>query len=209
MFEKVLRAFETGGLAAPDVLVQLRRLLATGASPSELLEILRRRQSIEPLPEDAHQQILGALDEAIELTAKQSADADPASAPTLTLVQPAAMSVVASSKAPRIRPTQPSAFEQPPDDEFAIDLDFDPFSKELTSLDAREPDVDLSLIAQTLRSGEDPVPAQHPVTKRVDALPERARQAQSAAEARAAELSAQLAAAHAALQAEQSPLSRW
>ena len=45
VFEKVLRAFETGGFTFSEVRAQLTRLLATGASPTDLLEILRRRES--------------------------------------------------------------------------------------------------------------------------------------------------------------------
>src|SRR5580700_8731454 len=66
VFEKVLRAFDTGGFTYADFRVQLRRLLATGASPTELLDILRRRELIEPLPEYAHSQVLGLLNDAIE-----------------------------------------------------------------------------------------------------------------------------------------------
>ena len=42
-FKKVLRAFETGGFTCEDVLAELNRLLKSGASPTELLEIVRRR----------------------------------------------------------------------------------------------------------------------------------------------------------------------
>jgi formylglycine-generating enzyme required for sulfatase activity len=65
VFEKVLRAFETGGFTFSEVRAQLMRLLAIGASPMELLEILRRRQSIEPLPEYAHIEMVGILNAAI------------------------------------------------------------------------------------------------------------------------------------------------
>jgi chromosome segregation ATPase len=81
-FEKVLRAFETGDFTYADVLAHLRRLLATGASPTELLEILRRRELIEPLPESAHG-VLDLLNDAIRRDAAQAVvsaeaqDADP------------------------------------------------------------------------------------------------------------------------------------
>lgn len=64
MFEKVLRAFETQGIDYAEVLARLRRLLATGADPSELLGILQRRDATERLPE--HAQLEALLLEAAE-----------------------------------------------------------------------------------------------------------------------------------------------
>src|SRR5450755_859489 len=52
-FAKALRSFETGGFTYNDFLAELKRLLATGASPTELLAVLRRREFIEPLPDYA------------------------------------------------------------------------------------------------------------------------------------------------------------
>ena len=66
VFEKLLRAFETGGFTYTQVLAELKRLLATGASPTELLEVLRRRELIEPLPEYAHVEVIGLLNDAVE-----------------------------------------------------------------------------------------------------------------------------------------------
>src|ERR1700676_2917324 len=40
-FEKVLRAYGTGGFTYTEVVAQLERLLAVGASPAAMLEILR------------------------------------------------------------------------------------------------------------------------------------------------------------------------
>jgi formylglycine-generating enzyme required for sulfatase activity len=65
VFEKVLAAYETGGITYSDVLSQLRRLLATDAPPEELLEILRRRELIEPLPDSARAQVMALLNEAM------------------------------------------------------------------------------------------------------------------------------------------------
>jgi len=79
VFEEVLRAYETGGFTYSDVLAQLKRLLANGASPTELLERLRRRELIEPLPKAAHAEVLGLLNDAKEQAAAQTADADTAS----------------------------------------------------------------------------------------------------------------------------------
>ena len=50
-FDKILRAYGTGGFTYADVMAQLERLLATGASPEEMLETLRRRERIEQFPE--------------------------------------------------------------------------------------------------------------------------------------------------------------
>src|ERR1700683_4495330 len=60
VFEMALRAFGTGGATYADVLARLRRLLAAGTSPTELLEVLRRRQVIEPLPECAREAVASA-----------------------------------------------------------------------------------------------------------------------------------------------------
>src|SRR5580698_3920775 len=65
-FRKVLKGFEIGGLPYTEVQFQLKRLLATGVSPDELREVLRRSELIEPLPEYAYREVQGLLDEAIE-----------------------------------------------------------------------------------------------------------------------------------------------
>ncbi len=57
-FDKVLRAFEIRGINYADVLSRLRRLLAKGASPTELLVVLRRREAHERLPEYAGVEVL-------------------------------------------------------------------------------------------------------------------------------------------------------
>jgi formylglycine-generating enzyme required for sulfatase activity len=73
-FRKVLKGFEIGGLPYTEVQFQLKRLLATGVSPGELREVLRRSELIEPLPEYAYREVLGLLDEAIEQGAAQQGD---------------------------------------------------------------------------------------------------------------------------------------
>jgi formylglycine-generating enzyme required for sulfatase activity len=73
-FRKVLKGFEIGGLPYTEVQFQLKRLLATGVSPGELREVLRRSELIEPLPEYAYREVLGLLDEAIEQDAAQQGD---------------------------------------------------------------------------------------------------------------------------------------
>src|ERR1700730_7261620 len=72
VFERILRAFETGSFAYTDVLAELKLLLAAGASATELLEILQRRELIEPLPEFAHVEVLGLLDDAIARAAAEA-----------------------------------------------------------------------------------------------------------------------------------------
>ena len=67
VFAKVLRAFETGGFTCADVLAEVELLLASGASPTELMEVLRRRELVEPLSESAHAQVFDLLHEAKQL----------------------------------------------------------------------------------------------------------------------------------------------
>jgi formylglycine-generating enzyme len=73
-FRKVLKGFEIGGLPYTEVEFQLKRLLATGVSPGELREVLRRSELIQPLPEYAYREVLGLLDEAIEQGAAEQSD---------------------------------------------------------------------------------------------------------------------------------------
>jgi formylglycine-generating enzyme required for sulfatase activity len=75
-FRKVLKGFEIGGLPYTEVEFQLKRLLATGVPASELREVLRRCELIEPLPEYAYRQVAGLLDEAIEREAALQLDAE-------------------------------------------------------------------------------------------------------------------------------------
>jgi formylglycine-generating enzyme required for sulfatase activity len=77
-FEKVLRAFETGGFTYANVLARLKLLLAIGASATELSEILRRRELVEHLPEHAHAEILNILNEAMARAAAAAAAAEAA-----------------------------------------------------------------------------------------------------------------------------------
>src|ERR1700732_3155681 len=72
-FEKVLRAYGTGGFTYTDLVAQLERLLAVGASPEAMLEILRRRERIEPFPEYAHVEVVRLLNAAIASDAAEAA----------------------------------------------------------------------------------------------------------------------------------------
>src|ERR1700719_781635 len=74
-FAKVLRSFETGGFTYHDVVAELKRLLKAGASPTEMSEILRRREFVEPLPVDAKKEVIGLLDAAKERAAAEAIDA--------------------------------------------------------------------------------------------------------------------------------------
>ena len=65
MFEKGLRAFVIGDLSFSDLQSSLTRLLNDGAAPDELLRVLRRRESIEPLEEEARDKIVALLYEAM------------------------------------------------------------------------------------------------------------------------------------------------
>jgi formylglycine-generating enzyme required for sulfatase activity len=98
-FRKVLKGFEIGGLPYAEVQFQLKRLLATGASAAELREVLRRSELIEPLPEYAHSEVLGLLDEAIEQEAGQQSDSDAALEPGAEL--PSAAELAAELEATR------------------------------------------------------------------------------------------------------------
>ena len=91
-FAKVLRSFETGGFTYRDVVAELKRLLKAGASPTELSEILRRREFVEPLPVEARKEVLGLLDAAKERTAAQAVDppAESAGASSVPASKPAA-----------------------------------------------------------------------------------------------------------------------
>src|SRR5271170_7835212 len=64
-FRKALKGFEIGGLPYTEVQFELKRLLA-GFSRRELRELLRRSESIEPLPGYAYREVRRFLDETIE-----------------------------------------------------------------------------------------------------------------------------------------------
>jgi chromosome segregation ATPase len=64
-FRKALKGLEIGGLRYAEVQFELKRLLA-GVSRRELREVLRRSESIEPLPEYAYREVRRFLDDAIE-----------------------------------------------------------------------------------------------------------------------------------------------
>jgi formylglycine-generating enzyme required for sulfatase activity len=61
VFEKILGAYDTGGFTLTDTLQELKRLLESGAPPTQLSDILRRRELVEPLPPHAHEQVVSLL----------------------------------------------------------------------------------------------------------------------------------------------------
>jgi formylglycine-generating enzyme required for sulfatase activity len=82
LFGKVLRAFEIGDLSSTDLQSSLARLLKDGAPAEELLRVLRRRDSVEPLPEKVRDEILATLHQALPTGALQTSVAEP-NAPAL------------------------------------------------------------------------------------------------------------------------------
>ncbi len=188
MFEKVLRAFETRGITYSDVLARLRRLLATGASPRELLVVLRRRESTERMPEYARIEAL--LVEALERSDRH-ANPDPASAQTAAPQEPP-------------DPAPAPAEAGSPGDEVSVDLEFDaadPAFDSTTRLRASE--LDLAVLARHLRLVEERKPARGAAVEALTRSYERAREGESVAAERAASLTADLEAAATALRTEQ------
>ena len=199
MFEKVLRAFETRGITYSDVLARLRRLLATGASPTELLAILRRRESTERMPEYARLEAL--LIEAAEQSAVDDEDSGQA--------QPRDPAPGTSSGTSLPNPSTGTAEAEPqrPESEVALDLEFDAPARAFnTPRGLRASELDLSVLARHLRSVEERVPPRGASLEALTRSFEKAREGESAAAQRAAALSADLAAAGAALQTEQGKL---
>jgi formylglycine-generating enzyme required for sulfatase activity len=91
MFEKVLRAFGTGDLPYSYVESELKRLITSGESPQTLLEVMQRRELIEPMPESAHAEVLRILNEAIERAAPAPSATGETAAPTAETALPAAV----------------------------------------------------------------------------------------------------------------------
>ena len=184
MFEKVLRAFETHGIAYSDVLARQRRLLSTGASPKELLAVLRRRESTERMPEYARLEAL--LVEAMERAAR-AAEPD----------APVPMSAPFSS-------SEPSSGPAASEGEVAVDLEFEAPGRDLDPRKGlRASELDLSALARHLRSVEERPPARGAHLEALTRSYERAKEGESAAAEHAATLAADLKAAHTSLQAEQ------
>lgn len=205
MFEKVLRAFETRGITYSDVLARLRRLLATGASPSELLTILRRRDSTERMPEYARVDAL--LVEAVERRAAQASAAPQGSAAAQDGA--AAQGAQAPHATARPEPTGAAATERQAADEAAVDLEFDAGKDLGAPAGMRASELDLSVLARHLREVEERTAARGAASlETLTSSYERAKAAETAALERAAKLAAELEAVSAALQAERDKVQR-
>jgi hypothetical protein len=111
-FAKVLRSFQTGGITYNDFLSLINQQLAAGAWPAELLEILRRRQLIEPLPDYAHDAVTRLLNrpppEPLDDTATPP---EPVTVGPTTPAERAAAKPTAPPESASVRPTMPA--EQP------------------------------------------------------------------------------------------------
>jgi len=124
-FVKVLRSYQTGGITYSDFLEQVNRYLAAGESPSELLDVLRRRQRIEPLPDFAHDAVARLLNEPSlsmpeELAAPEETPETPvvapAPAPPPLAAQPAPVAQTPPSRPPplAVRPAPVTPTPPPP-----------------------------------------------------------------------------------------------
>jgi formylglycine-generating enzyme required for sulfatase activity len=202
VFEKVLGAFRTGGFNYADFLKQSKHLVDNAASPTELLEVLERFEWVEPLPEYAHAEVLGFLNDAIGRAAVQNPNPDGA--------------------ADQFPDSPPAA---PADEEVTIDLahlqglgedseddEADYFSPrshraELTSTSAAlsefvRPTVDVPSLAGHVRALDEQIARQKADNEELTRSIERARAAESAAATRGAALEAELAAARDAFESE-------
>jgi formylglycine-generating enzyme required for sulfatase activity len=207
MFEKVLRAFETRGITYSDVLARLRRLLATGASPAELLAILRRRESAERMPEYARLEAL--LIEAVEQSAADDEESNPPQPrdPVTTDPRGSAPAAASGTLLPNSSSGTAATEPQRSEGEVALDLEFDAPAKAFNRpRGLRASELDLSVLARHLRSVEERTPPRAAALEALTRSFEKAREGESAAAERAAALSADLSAAGAALQAEQDKL---
>ena len=207
MFEKVLRAFETRGITYSDVLARLRRLLATGASPTELLAILRRRESTERMPEYARLEAL--LIEAVEQSAVDDEDSGQAQPRDPITADPRGSAPETSSGTSLPNPSTGTADSEPqrPESEVALDLEFDAPARAFTTpRGLRASELDLSVLARHLRRARSEFRRAYASLEALTRSFEKAREGESAAAQRAAALSADLAAAGAALQTEQGKL---
>jgi hypothetical protein len=74
-FRKALKGFEIGGLAYPQVQFEIKQLV-TGVSRRDLRELLRRSESIDPLPEYAYREVRRFLDETVEQDVALQTDPD-------------------------------------------------------------------------------------------------------------------------------------
>ncbi len=86
-FARVLRSFQTGGVSYNDFLTQVDQQLSAGASPTDMLEILRRRESVEPLPAYAHTALFGLLSNRPQTADTEPPAVKPSAPPELSIVR--------------------------------------------------------------------------------------------------------------------------
>jgi formylglycine-generating enzyme len=206
VFERVLGAFGTGGFTYADLLKHSKLLIEDGAPPTELLEVLRRFELVEPLPEYARAEVVGLLNDAIERTTPQTVELDSA-----------------------VRQTPASESASPADEEVVIDFDqlndsgedFHPQPQEpghfspaasasawgstssVLSEFVRPPTVEDPSTAGHVRALEEQIARKNADHEALARSHERARDAESAAVARTTALTAELAAARTTLELQQ------
>jgi formylglycine-generating enzyme required for sulfatase activity len=201
-FEKVLRAFGTGGFTYAEVVAQLERLLAIGASPTAMLETLRRRERIEPFPEYAHVEVVRLLNAAIEKSANEAAVSGAEYEPDAAQDQ-SPDSVLASA-----RSASTERREDAPEPAQSLRWDIDEMSVMRDTLAAR--DATIAQVLNSLGERDAQLAALQQQHARIVPMLEARADAGShleadlrAAQARASALAAELATARAALQSEQ------
>ena len=204
-FVRVLGAFGTGGFTYADLITHAKLLLKDGASPTELLEVLQHFELVEPLPQDAHAEVVGLLTDAIERAGPQSEGPD-----------------TASSQAPATESASPADEEVNIDFDHMNDLGEDslPESKDagdyssegrsawastssVLSEFVRPPTVEESSAAGRVRALEDQIARQNAAHDALARSYERARDGESAAVARTTALTSELAAARTILELQQ------
>jgi formylglycine-generating enzyme required for sulfatase activity len=195
-FEKVLQAFDLGDLPYADVQFHLQRLLAAGAPPEELLEVLRRCELSEPLPEYAHAEVLALINEAITQASARNTESPPAADESGYV--DSALNSLPSPPQPRAAMAITGAL--PPDS-----VSGDPLKRSPVQMHSFARDTEATArLTERVRSLEEQVAAQNADYKALTRSYERARDAGSAATARIIALAADLAAARTALESEQS-----
>jgi hypothetical protein len=65
-FGKLLRAYQTGGICRDELLRELDQHLDAGAVSTDLLDTLRRRESVEPLDDHVYLAIWSRLRRAVQ-----------------------------------------------------------------------------------------------------------------------------------------------
>jgi formylglycine-generating enzyme required for sulfatase activity len=196
MFDKVLRAFEDGDLPFFDLQSTLRRLLSDSASPEELLQILRRREIFEAIPEQAHQEILRVLQTEIQANAARSNAAPAATNPDQSAEQ---------RPAPGRTPTSDSDADETAMSRLihALAADWDPESAANAPAATAVPDAEYKAMRVALGEREDDLAALRAEHTRVLGLLEARARSAAQLEVDLGELAEELESARSALQMQQ------